>query len=44
MLGIAAASWALRPPGRRLHGLADRSTEAVGQPAGAPDAMARAAA
>ncbi len=42
MLGIAAASWALRPPGRRLQGIAGRPTEA--SHAGAPDAMARAAA
>jgi DoxX-like family len=44
MLGIAAASWALRPPGRRLQGLADRPAEAGSDAAGAPDAMARAAA
>lgn len=44
MLGIAAASWALRPPGRRLHGSADRPIDVAGQPAGAPGPMARAAA
>ena len=42
MLGIAAASWALRPPARRLERLADRPSAAASQPA--PDAMARAAA